>query len=274
MTQAISKTQSEMKRMLSQDSVRDKLESCLGKRANQFATSILSLTARDEYLAKCKPDTILGAAMTAATLDLPIQKDLGFAWIIPYGNEAQFQMGYKGFIQLALRTGQYKRMNAEVVNDSMFGGFDAFGEPVIYWENFDPTKETVGYFFGYEMVNGFRKTAYWTKERVKDHAKRYSQGYRSKNKSPWDTDFDMMALKTVVKNTLSKWGILSVELQQALVSDQAVQASDDRAYVDNGEVTAETEQEAKAAITGSFSGEAQQPSDQLNMGEQNNAQKQ
>jgi recombination protein RecT len=262
MTQAITKTTPaamELKSMLATPSVQERLNACLGARANQFATSLLSLTNASLQLQKCKPATILTAAMTAATLDLPINKDLGFAWIVPYKDEAQFQMGYKGFIQLAMRTGQYKAMNAVPVNAEALNGFNWCGEPEIDWHKFDPTKPAVGYWFGFELINGFRKAEYWCKPRVEAHAARFSQAFRTGAKEggrpcPWQTDFDAMALKTVIKLTLAKWGILSVEMQTAMDNDQAVIPAIDAeaVYVDNGEITEDTRKEAAADLTLQF----------------------
>ena len=163
--------------------------------------------------------------MTAAALDLPVNKNLGFAWIVPYGGRdgkvAQFQMGWKGFVQLALRTSLYQRMNAKPINAEAFGGYDDVGEPKIIWENIDETKEAIGYVFAWKLTNGFTKVCYWPKSKVEGHAKRYSKAYQKGYDSPWKTHFDEMALKTVVKNELSRWGILSIQLERALKSDQA-----------------------------------------------------
>jgi recombination protein RecT len=203
--------------------VRGRIEEVLGERAPQFAASLVSLVSASPALQACSPQTVLAAAMTAALLDLPINKDLGFAWIVPYKGQAQFQMGYKGFIQLGLRTGQYSRMNAVAVNAEAFGGYDEVGEPVILWDKLDRTKPAVGYAFAFKLTNGFVKVSYWTQGEVQAHATRYSQAFKSgKKDTPWTSHPDEMALKTVVKNTLSKWGILSIELRRAVVADQAV----------------------------------------------------
>lgn len=228
-------TQNKLKSMLQTDSVKQRLEQCLGDKANGFATSMLALVAQDKLLAESEPTSILQSAMTAATLDLPIQKDLGFAWIIAYRDNkknqvtAQFQMGYKGFIQLALRTGQYASLNAEAVPSAAYKGRDDVGEPIIDWDEIDKGGQIAGYAFAFKLVNGFSKKAYWSKAKVEAHAKRFSQSFR-KGYGPWKDDFDAMALKTVVKNTLNKWGILSVEMQKALDEDQKAGSE----YVDNG----------------------------------------
>jgi len=196
-------------------------ERVLRDRAPQFASSLLQLVNTSKQLKSCEPGSVIAAAMTAATLDLPIEKNLGFAHIVPYGGLAQFQMGYKGFIQLSLRTGQYKQMNAKAVNAEAFGGYDDVGDPIIKWDKLDETKPEVGYVFAWKMTTGFTKVVYWTKEKVVDHAKKFSQAYRAgKKDSPWFTNFRAMGLKTVVKDGLSHWGIMSVQLQQAITEDQ------------------------------------------------------
>ncbi len=173
-----------------------------------------------------EPKSIIGSAMIAACLDLPIEKSLGFAWIVPYkkGDQklAQFQIGFRGYIQLAQRTGYYAGMNACPVNAEAFKGRDNLGEPIIDWDLLDETKPAVGYFFGFKMVNGFTKGTYWTKAKVEAHARKYSQAFRSSYDSPWKSHFDKMALKTVISNELSDWGIMSVQFQLARKADQGV----------------------------------------------------
>lgn len=199
----------------------------LKDRAPQFASSLVQLVSGDPRLAQCDPKSIIAAAMTPAILDLPIEKNLGFAWIVAYkdktrGYVAQFQMGFRGYIQLAMRTGQYKAMNARSVNDGAFKGWDDMGEPVIDWSAIDDTKPAVGYVFAFKLVSGFTKICYWTKAKVEAHAQRYSQSYRGGGESPWKTHPEAMALKTLIKNELAKWGILSVQMQRALTDDQAI----------------------------------------------------
>lgn len=215
-----------LKAILAQPAFNKRFEEILGKRAPQFVASIIGVAA--SLPQDTEPTSIVTSAMVAATLDLPINKDLGFAWIVPYRNnktqrmEAQFQMGHKGFIQLAFRTGQYSRMNAVCVNAEAFGGYDEVGEPIIEWSKIDPSLPVVGYAFAWKLTNGFTKICYWTKKRVEAHAGRYSQAYSKGYQSPWKSHFDQMALKTVIKNELSDWGVLSVEMRQASKFDQSV----------------------------------------------------
>jgi len=225
-----------LKSLLQNPFYEKRFKELLGARSAQFVSSVLSVG--NSLGADCEPTSIITSAMTAATLDLPVDKNLGFAWIVPYrsGNkkQAQFQMGYKGYIQLGLRTGQYERMNARVINAEAFVGWDEVGEPIIDWSKIDETQPSIGYVFAFKLVNGFTKIAYWSKERVQAHAKRYSKSYGGNYSSPWTTDFDPMALKTVIKNELAKWGILSIEMISAIKHDQATKSSldDDPQYPD------------------------------------------
>lgn len=219
-----------VKALISQDVIKKKFEEVLGSKAPQFLASLSTVGLQ---LKDVEPMSIIAAAFIAASLDLPIDRNLGFAHIVPYSTDdgegnrkkvAQFQMGYKGFIQLALRTGLYERMNARPINAEAFGGFDEVGEPKILWDKIDPSKDIAGYAFAWRLANGFTKIVYWTKERVSAHAKRYSQAYkRGKKDSPWFTHPDEMGLKTVIKDGLSHWGILSVQLQRAIVHDSGTQ---------------------------------------------------
>lgn len=210
----------------------------LKDRADQFISSVLSV---GNTMPDVDPKSIISSAMNAAALNLPVNKSLGFAWIVPYkkGDQklAQFQVGAKGYIQLALRTSQYERMNAKPINAEALGGFDEVGEPIIHWEKLDETRPAVGYALAWKLTNGFTKVCYWTKAKVEAHAQRYSQAYKAGYDSPWKTHFDEMALKTVIKNELSRWGILSIELERAIKTDQAVINEEGEAeYIDVSEV--------------------------------------
>lgn len=208
-----------MKDLLANDAYQKRFNELLKDKAPAFMTSLLNTA---QHMPKCNPDSIIGAAMIAAAMNLPIDKNLGFAWLVPYKNEAQFQLGYKGMIQLAQRSGQYHRMNAKPVNQEVFGGYDEIGEPIIDWNKLNPAAEATGYVFAFRMTNGFTKVEYWSREQVEAHAQRYSQSFKQGNNSPWKTHFDEMALKTVIKNTLSKWGIMSIDMVKATQADQSV----------------------------------------------------
>ncbi len=206
---------------LEQPAYKERFNAMLGERAPQFMASIINIASSQNFR-NVEPTSILSAAAVAATLDLPIDKNLGFAWIIPYKNLAQFQIGWKGIVQLALRSGQYSGINAFKVNAEALGGYDNIGDPIILWEHLDKTKQAAGYAFAWRLNSGFSKIVYWSKKEVEAHAARYSQAFKAGRKdSPWFSDFDKMALKTVVMNALRSWGVLSVEMRQAAVLDQS-----------------------------------------------------
>lgn len=209
--------------LIAQPAIAARFKEVLKDKAEQFASSLINIS---NGMKDVEPHSVIQSAMVAAALDLPIDRNLGFAWIVPFKNKgqkmAQFQMGFKGFIQLALRSGQYKRMNARAINAEALDGFDEVGEPKIDWTKINETKPTAGYVFAFQLVNGFTKCAYWSKQRVEEHAKRYSQSFRGGYDSPWKTHFDEMALKTVIKNELPKWGIMSIQMQKAVETDQGV----------------------------------------------------
>jgi recombination protein RecT len=213
-----------------------RFDELLGKKAPTFLSSLLAVGRK---MPDVDPMSIVSAGMTAAVLDLPIDPSLGFAWIVPFreGDRkvAQFQIGAKGFVQLAQRSGYYTRMNARAINVEAFNGFDEVGEPIILWDKIDEGKEVAGYVFAFKLSNGFSKVCYWTKKRVQAHAQKYSQSYRGTRASPWKTNFDEMALKTVIKNELSDWGVLSIEFRRGLEADQSVKRDPDALveYPDN-----------------------------------------
>lgn len=203
-----------IKQLMNSESVKKRFEEVLGKKAPQFMTSVINLVNSDTNLQKCDQMSVIGSAMVAATLDLPVDKNLGYAWIVPYGNRATFQLGYKGYIQLALRTGQYKSINVIEVYEGELQKWNRLTEE--FEIDFDKKQSDaiVGYAAYFELINGFKKTVYWTKEEVERHRKRFS-----KSDFGWKNDYDAMAKKTVLKNMLSKWGILSIEMQQAFIED-------------------------------------------------------
>ncbi len=210
-----------LKNIISVDSVQEQFRNALQDGAPLFIASLIDIYGNDTYLQNCKPQAVIMEALKAATLKLPINKSLGFAYIVPYKNkgvsEPQFQIGYKGYIQLAMRTGQYRYINADVVyegelksHNKITGELDLSGEATSF--------EVIGYFAYIETVNGFKKSIYWTKEKVEAHAKRYSKSYNSSN-SAWKTNFEEMALKTLLRHLLSKYGVMSVDMVNAFTSD-------------------------------------------------------
>lgn len=203
-----------LKSLLSSPTVMNRFEEVLGKRAPQFTTSILGLYNSEKMLQKAEPMSVISSAMVAATLDLPVDKNLGYAWIVPYGGIAQFQLGYKGYIQLALRTGQYKFINCIPIREGELQKWNPLTEELDIDFEKRKSDSVIGYAAYFELLNGFRKTSYWPKADVEKHKKRFS-----KSDFGWKNDWDAMALKTVLKAILSKWGILSVEMQSALKED-------------------------------------------------------
>jgi recombination protein RecT len=221
---AVAKPIDKLKHILAAESVQEQFKSVLAENSGAFVASIIDLYNTDRTLQMCDAKNVVMEALKAASLKLPINKQLGFAWIVPYrdGRTGQyiptFQLGYKGYIQLCMRTGAYKYINADVVYEGELVKHDKLtGEIEI-----DPTKRTsdkkVGYFAFIETLNGFRKTLYMSVDEVTKHAQQYSKSYSSKN-SVWATDFDAMALKTCLRLLLSKYGIMSVEMQQAYIQD-------------------------------------------------------
>jgi recombination protein RecT len=232
--------------------VRKKFDEMMGKRAPQFITSVLQIAASNELLAKADPVSIYNSAALAATLDLPLNNNLGFAYIVPYNAKqkdgtykvvAQFQMGYKGFIQLAQRSGQFKTISATPIYDGQLVEMNPLTGFV-----FDFTKKSdkiIGYASYFSLINGFEKIMYMPIEEVQRHAGKFSQTYK-KGFGLWKDEFDSMATKTVLKLLLSKFAPLSVEMQKAVMIDQSV-IKDDNAneveYADHEDVTIDKEAE-------------------------------
>lgn len=210
-----------LKGLLGTDQVKNRFEELLGKKAPGFVSSLLAVVNNNKLLAKAEPKTVISAGAMAAALDLPINQNLGFAYIVPYGNQAQFQMGYKGYIQLAMRTGQYKNINADVVYEGEIKNVNRFtGE----FEFGDRTSDTVvGYMAYFKLTNGFEKYLYMTLEEMQAHAKRYSKNYKGGTDKWGLTDFHTMAIKTVLKRLLSKYGILSIEMMNGPQLSTALQ---------------------------------------------------
>ncbi len=207
-----------LKQHLNADTVQEQFNNTLKENAGGFVASILDLYGSNTNLQKCSPAAVIRECMKAATLKLPINKQLGLAYIVPYGNEPQFQIGYKGYIQLAMRTGQYRYLNADCVFEGIDVKRDLLTGRTIFVGEPKKNAKIAGYFCHMELLNGFTKTLYMTKREVEAWGKKYSKSYH-KSSSAWKTNFDEMALKTVVRRLLSKWGIMSVEMVTALSND-------------------------------------------------------
>lgn len=209
---------SNVKGLMDSPAVKKRFEEVLCERAPQYMSSIVNLVNSDTNLKKCEPMSVIASCMVAATMDLPVDKNLGYAWVVPYGTKAQFQMGYKGYIQLALRTGQYKAINVVEIREGELINWNPLSEEVEIDFTQRKSNKVIGYAGYFKLLNGFEKTVYWTKEEIEAHAKKFSKTYNFKN-GVWQTDFDSMAKKTVLRNLLSKWGILSIEMQKAYTAD-------------------------------------------------------
>lgn len=204
-----------LKALMAQDSVKKRFDEVLKNRAPQFMASIINLVNTSPELQNVDGMTVIQSAMVAAALDLPVDKNLGYMWIVPYGGKAQPQMGYRGYIQLALRTGQYKFINVIDVYEGEVKSWNRLSEELVL--DFDEKKSDaiIGYAAYFELLNGFKKQVYWTKDQVEKHRQKFS-----KTDFGWKRDWDAMARKTVLKSMLSRWGILSIEIQKALVEDE------------------------------------------------------
>lgn len=278
---------------LNQDAVKQQINSIVGsKRGTAFITSIVSAVQVTPALQECTNSSILSAALLGESLNLSPSASLGQYWIIPFNNkkkgvkEAQFQLGANGYKQLAMRTGQYKDIDFLEIHEGEYKGRDKYtGKQVFEFIEDEDLRESlpvIGYMAYFELLNGFRKSAYWTKSKMENHADKYSQAfnleaYRKlqngeipasemwKYSSYWYSNFAGMAEKTLIKHLLSKWGILSTELITAMDSDMAVINEDGtRSYVENDETEVieaeivpdvvqeqdEEPQDAKAALFG------------------------
>ena len=220
-----------LKALVRKPEVQQRFQEVLGARANQFAASIVSLVNATPQLRNCDPNTVLASCMTAATLDLPVHPTLGLAYVVPFKDEATFQIGYKGLIQLAIRSGQYRYLNACPIFEGQLQSVDKLTGAITLNADAPDQGEVIGYVASLQLTNGFRHAIFWSREQVEKHAVRFSKSYKSKS-SPWQTDFDSMALKTVLKALLTKWGILSVDLQPAITSDNTTDRSGEQVNVD------------------------------------------
>ena len=208
--------------------IKTKIEQLDGKNSATFATSVMQIANSNAMLRTADPTSIFNAACMAATLNLPLQNGLGFAYIVPFKNnkerkvEAQFQIGYKGFIQLAQRSGQFKRLVALPVYKNQLLKKDFINGFEFDWEQ-EPEKDEnpIGYYAYFKLVNDFSAELYMSHDDIVKHAQRYSQTFK-KGFGVWHDNFEAMALKTVMKLLLSKQAPLSVEMQQAVLADQAV----------------------------------------------------
>lgn len=248
------------KELFQKDEVKNKFKELLGKRATSFMTSVLQIVSSNDLLVNAEPTSVYQAAAVAATLDLPLNNNLGFAYIVPYNAKqkdgsykqvAQFQLGYKGFLQLALRSGQFLAINEAPIYEGQIKS----NNPLTGIE-FDFTAKKsdliIGYAAYFKLLNGFEKTLFMSVDELKKHGKKYSQTYK-KDFGLWKDDFDAMARKTVIKLLLSKGAPLSVEMQKAVITDQAVINDADTLdvdYTDNDKTEIDKEAERIRLMVG------------------------
>lgn len=218
-------------------------------RCARFTASIVSAVSVNQALQNCDRNTVISGALLGESLNLSPSPQLGQYYLVPFNNkkkgmqDAQFVLGYKGYVQLALRSGQYKSINVEIVKQGEYKGRDPMtGDPRFQFLEDDNQWEqlpVIGYMASFEYLNGFRKVLYWSKEKMMNHADRYSaafsrkayenliagnipQGEMWKYSSFWYKDFDSMAKKTMLRQLISKWGIMSTDMQSAYESDSRV----------------------------------------------------
>lgn len=218
-----SKEAKTLKGMLESPAYKKKFEEMLGRKAAGFMSSIIAVTNNNNYLMKADPATVIGAAAQAAMLDLPINQSLGFAYIVPYKGAAQFQLGYKGYIQLAQRSGQYVDIGAKTVYEGELEYENRLLDKFKFGER--TGDKVIGYLAYFRLTNGFEKMLFMTLDEMQAHAKKYSQNYKGGTDKWGLADFNVMAEKTVLKRLLSKFGPLSIEsvqMSQALSNDGGV----------------------------------------------------
>jgi recombination protein RecT len=227
---------------LAQEAVKANVESVVGvKDSQRFISSVVSAVQTNPALSECTNSSILSAALLGHSLNLPQSPQIGMFYLVPFknknGTEATFQLSYRGMLQLAMRSGQYKAINVTDIRQGELVSYDPIEDSYEFAPETDFAKRMelpiIGFYAYFEMINGFKKGIYWSKEQIENHAKKYSATYR-KGFGLWATDFDAMAKKTMLRQLISKWGIMSVEMERAYVGDQAVIREDGSVdYIDN-----------------------------------------
>lgn len=238
------------------NSIQTAIKKIVGEDSQRFISAITSAVTTNPALSECSNDSIVSGALLGESLKLSPSPQLGQYYLVPFNTAikdengknagwkkvAQFQLGYKGYIQLAIRSGQYKDIDVIEIKEGEYKGRDkTTGKHVFEFINDEierEEKETIGYMAYFEYLNGFYKNIYWSKEKMEKHALKYSKSYaedkkKKTNYSFWSQDFDGMAFKTMIRQLISKWGIMSVEFQKALENDMAVIENDKPRYVDN-----------------------------------------
>ena len=230
---------------LTQDAVKNQINEVIGgKNGQRFISAIVSAVNNNYALSECTNQSILSGALLGESLKLSPSPQLGQYYLVPFndktkGKVAQFQLGYKGYIQLAIRSGQYKKLNVVAIKEGELISYNPLDEEIevklIENEEERENAQTIGYYAMFEYTNGFRKTLYWSKSKMEAHALKYSKGYiAKKGYTFWEKDFDGMAFKTMLRQLISKWGIMSIDMMSAMDADMAVINEDGtKVYVDN-----------------------------------------
>lgn len=234
---------------LMQDAVKKQINDVVGAKDGQrFISAIVSAVSVNPALQECTNNTILSGALLGESLKLSPSPQLGHYYLVPFKDNkagvtnAQFQLGYKGYIQLAIRSGFYKKLNVTAIKEGELVRFDPLNEEIevniIEDEDKREATPTIGYYAMFEYTNGFRKAIYWSKKKMEQHATTYSKGYAAKKGYTfWEKDFDGMAYKTMLRQLISKWGIMSIEMQQSINADMSVVKKNDDGfefdYIDN-----------------------------------------
>lgn len=262
--------------MLKADSVQAQFKNALGKHSDSFVASLIDLYSTDSQLQTCKPEEVVKQALKAASLQLPINKALGFAYIYVFNNNVKtkdergmdvwtkvptptFVPGYRGYIQLAMRTGQYRNINADVVYEGEMRKVNKLTGEVAF-DGEKTSEKVVGYFCYFELLNGFSKTLYMSVEQMASYALRFApslpkgttkellmkkaQENGNEKGVGWTNNFTAMAMKTVIRQLLGKYGYLSVEMQDGIESDRTAEEHSDGAFVET--TTAEVIEEPQA----------------------------
>lgn len=233
---------------LTNDAVKNQINNIVGgKNGTRFTTAIVSAVNANPALQDCTNQSILSAALLGEALNLSPSPQLGHYYMVPFndkekGKVAQFQLGYKGYVQLAIRSGQYKKLNVLAIKEGELVKFDPMNEEIVVNliedEEAREKAATVGYYAMFEYTNGFRKAIYWSRAKMEAHAKKYSKGYAAgKGYTFWEKDFDGMAYKTMLRQLISKWGIMSIDMMSALDADMTVINEDGtKTYVENEDI--------------------------------------
>lgn len=248
-TQLAEASQTSIATFLATDSIKENIKKIVGdKDAQRFISSLVSATSTNPELAKCTNKSLLNAALLGQSLNLPQSPQLANFYFVPFKNsktgttEAVFQLGWRGYVQLAMRSGQYQKIHCTDIRQGELKSHNPIEDVYTFEPITDYEKRSqlpvIGYYAYFILTNGFKKTLYWSREQMEEHAKKYSMAYRKGwDSSLWKTDFDKMAYKTMIRQLLSKYGPMSVDMERAYVGDQAV--IDDNGnpqYIDNMDI--------------------------------------